>query len=52
MAKSNKRINVLLRNKETGVSYITSRNKKGEKIALKKYDPVLRKHVILKETKA
>jgi large subunit ribosomal protein L33 len=52
MAKSNKRINVLLRNKETGASYITNRNKKGEKISVKKYDPVLRQHVLMKETKA
>ncbi|WP_022652721.1 50S ribosomal protein L33 [Aquaspirillum serpens] len=37
----------------TGHFYTTTKNKrtKPEKIEIKKYDPVLRKHVIYKETK-
>lgn len=37
----------------TGHFYTTTKNKKTtpEKMEIKKYDPVLRKHVIYKETK-
>ena len=37
----------------TGHYYTTTKNKrtKPEKMEIKKYDPVLRKHVIYKETK-
>jgi large subunit ribosomal protein L33 len=37
----------------TGHFYTTSKNKKTtpDKLELKKYDPVVRKHVIYKETK-
>ena len=37
----------------TGVFYTTSKNKQTtpDKLALKKYDPVLRKHVVFKEAK-
>ena len=37
----------------TGHFYTTTKNKrtKPEKMEIKKYDPVLRKHVIYKETK-
>jgi large subunit ribosomal protein L33 len=37
----------------TGHFYTTDKNKKTttEKLAMKKYDPVARKHVIYKETK-
>ena len=35
----------------TGVTYVTTKNKTNtrERIELKKYDPVIRKHVIFKE---
>jgi len=37
----------------TGFTYYTNKNKRTqtEKLELKKYDPVLRKHVIFKEQK-
>ena len=39
----------------TGHYYVTTKNKKGtgssEKIKLKKYDPVLRKHILYQEAK-
>jgi large subunit ribosomal protein L33 len=37
----------------TGYYYTTTKNKRTmtEKLALKKYDPVIRKHVIFKEAK-
>ncbi len=39
--------------KPTGYFYTTKKNKKTstEKLELKKYDPVVRKHVIFKEAK-
>lgn len=38
---------------DTGFFYVTKKNprKKPEKMELKKYDPVVRKHVIFKEAK-
>ena len=43
----------LLSTAKTGYFYITKKNPrtKPEKISLRKYDPVVRKHVIFKETK-
>lgn len=39
--------------KPTGHNYATHRNKKnGEKLELRKYDPIARKHAIYKEKKA
>jgi large subunit ribosomal protein L33 len=37
----------------TGYFYVTKKNarKKPEKLELKKFDPVVRKHVLFKETK-
>lgn len=37
----------------TGYFYVTKKNprKKPEKLELKKYDPVVRKHVVFKEAK-
>ena len=52
MAKSNKRPKIKLKSTEgTGFTYITRKNKTNtrERIELKKYDPVARKHVIFKE---
>lgn len=38
---------------ETGFSYVTRKNARqmSEKLMLRKYDPVLRKHVMFKEAK-
>jgi large subunit ribosomal protein L33 len=43
----------LLSTAETGYFYVTKKNPrtKTEKMSLKKYDPVARKHVEFKETK-
>lgn len=43
----------LLSTADTGFFYVTKKNArtKTEKMALKKYDPVARKHVVFKETK-
>ncbi|MDR4306131.1 50S ribosomal protein L33 [Chelatococcus sambhunathii] len=43
----------LLSTADTGFFYVTSKNSrtKTEKMALKKYDPIARKHVEFKETK-
>ncbi|MBY0462312.1 MAG: 50S ribosomal protein L33 [Alphaproteobacteria bacterium] len=43
----------LLSTADTGFFYVTKKNprKKPEKMELKKYDPVVRKHVAFKETK-
>ena len=54
MAKADNRIKVKLRSTEgTGYTYITTKNrqKQRERIELKKYDPVLRRHVMFKEEK-
>jgi len=43
----------LVSSAKTGHFYTTDKSKKGvtEKLSLKKYDPVVRKHVIYKEAK-
>ncbi|PWR22905.1 50S ribosomal protein L33 [Zavarzinia aquatilis] len=43
----------LLSTAETGYFYVTKKNPrtKTEKLSLKKYDPIVRKHVEFKETK-
>lgn len=43
----------LLSTADTGYFYVAKKNprKKPEKLELKKYDPVIRKHVMFKETK-
>lgn len=43
----------LLSTADTGFFYVTRKNprKKPEKMELRKYDPVVRKHVAFKETK-
>lgn len=44
---------VIIKNKETGESYHTTKNKKQvtRKLELKKYSKKLRKHVVFKESK-
>lgn len=53
MAKEGARTNVQLRSTESGYSYFVSKNKRNtsERLELKKYDPIVRKHVIFKEKK-
>jgi large subunit ribosomal protein L33 len=52
MASNRERIK-LVSSADTGHYYTTTKNKrtKPEKIEMKKYDPVVRKHVIYKEAK-
>jgi large subunit ribosomal protein L33 len=53
MAKSNTVLIKLVSSAETGFYYVTKKNPrtKTEKLELKKYDPVARKHVVFKESK-
>jgi large subunit ribosomal protein L33 len=53
MAKKGNRALVKLRSTESGYIYYTSKNRRTstERIELKKYDPIVRKHVIFRETK-
>jgi large subunit ribosomal protein L33 len=53
MAKSNRDLIKLVSSAGTGHYYTTSKNKrtKPEKIEMKKFDPVVRQHVIYKEAK-
>jgi large subunit ribosomal protein L33 len=53
MAKKNILLIKLVSSAQTGYYYVTKKNPKTktEKIALKKYDPVARKHVVFNEAK-
>lgn len=53
MAKSNRDKIKLVSSANTGHYYTTTKNKRTqpEKIEMKKYDPVVRKHVAYKEAK-
>ncbi len=55
MAKSKKgaRIVVRMMSTESGHMYITSKNRRNDpgRLELKKYDPIIRKHVLYKEKK-
>ncbi|MEO2105588.1 MAG: 50S ribosomal protein L33 [Actinomycetota bacterium] len=54
MARNDNRIKVKLRSSAgTGFTYMTTKNKstQRERITMKKYDPVIRKHVDFKEEK-
>ncbi|MFW0776772.1 MAG: 50S ribosomal protein L33 [Rickettsiales bacterium] len=53
MAKKNILLVKLLSSASTGYYYVTKKNPKTktEKLALKKYDPVVRKHVMFNEAK-
>ncbi len=53
MAKSNRDLIKLVSSAGTGHYYTTSKNKRTtpEKIEFKKYDPVVRQHVIYREAK-
>lgn len=53
MAKSNTILIKLVSSADTGFFYVTKKNPraKTEKLELKKYDPLARKHVVFKEAK-
>jgi len=53
MAKSSTILIKLVSTADTGFYYVTKKNPrtKTEKLELKKYDPVARKHVVFKEGK-
>lgn len=53
MAKSENRVLVKLKSTESPYMYYTKKNKTNttDRLELKKYDPVVRKHVLFKETK-
>jgi large subunit ribosomal protein L33 len=53
MAKKGNRLVVKLRSTESGHMYITYKNRRNDpqRLELKKYDPLLRKHVLYRETK-
>jgi large subunit ribosomal protein L33 len=53
MAKKGNRIVVKLRSSESGHMYVTYKNRRNDaqRLELKKYDPLLRKHVLYRETK-
>ena len=45
-------IKVILRSTKSRYFYTTTKNKRNkEKLKFKKYDPIIRKHVLFKETK-
>ena len=53
MAKKDDRINIKMRSTESAYTYHTQKNKRNspERLQLRKYDPVLRRHVMFKEHK-
>ncbi|GAB1421654.1 50S ribosomal protein L33 [Anaerolineales bacterium] len=53
MAKKGQRIMIKMRSTESGHMYITYKNRMHtpHHLELRKYDPLLRKHVLYKETK-
>ncbi len=53
MAKPNTIMIKMISSADTGFFYVTKQNPrtKTEKLELKKYDPVVRKHVVFKESK-
>ncbi|MDR0662041.1 MAG: 50S ribosomal protein L33 [Holosporales bacterium] len=53
MAKSAVLVVKMLSSADTGFFYVAKRNprKKPEKMTFRKYDPVVRKHVLFKEAK-
>ena len=53
MAKSKQMLIKMVSTADTGVFYVTTKNPKKttEKLTLRKYDPIVRKHVDFKESK-
>lgn len=53
MAGKSNRLTILLRNKKTGTTYVTTRHNRSDKMkGVKKYDPVTRKHELFDEEKS
>ena len=53
MAKSGNRIIVKLKSTQSAFCYTTTKNKRNipDKLAFRKYDPIVRKHVLFRESK-
>ncbi|MFW5696533.1 MAG: 50S ribosomal protein L33 [Phototrophicaceae bacterium] len=53
MAKKGNRVVIKLRSTESGHIYVTYKNRRNDpqRLELKKFDPLLRKHVVYRETK-
>ncbi len=53
MAKSGNRIIVRLKSTKSAYCYTTTKNKRStpDKLAFRKYDPIVRKHVLFRESK-
>ncbi|MEE9544962.1 MAG: 50S ribosomal protein L33 [Rhodospirillales bacterium] len=53
MAKTNTILIKLVSTADTGFYYVTKKNTRNstDKLAFRKYDPVVRKHVLFKESK-
>lgn len=53
MAKKGPRVLVKLRSTESNHMYLTSKNRRNDnqRLELRKYDPVVRRHVLYRETK-
>ena len=53
MAKKGNRTLVKLRSSESGHMYYTQKNRRNDtqRLEIKKYDPMVRRHVIYRETK-
>ena len=51
--KKGNRQHIILKSKESGHSYHTTKNKRNttERLEIKKYDPKLKQHVVYKEEK-
>ena len=51
--KSNIRVKIVLRSTESSYRYHTTKNKRNQpgRMEIRKFDPVLRKHVLFKESK-
>jgi len=53
MAKKGNRVVVKLMSTKSGHMYITSKNRRNDtqRLELRKYDPIVRKHVVYRESK-
>jgi large subunit ribosomal protein L33 len=53
MAKEGPRIKILLRSTESPYTYASTKNRRTTtgKLELRKYDPVIRRHTLFRETK-
>ena len=51
--KAGNRVKIKLRSTESPYTYMTTKNKRTtpDRLQLKKYDPVIKKHVLFKETR-